>query len=233
MPEPQPELKRVLNLLDATCVVIGAIVGVGIFFNPKTVASIAGNERLALSIWVLGGVVALLGALTFAALGRLYPKVGGQYDILRDAWGAPVAFLYVFCNLTAIQAGAAAVIAIICANNLGVVMTGSAPSAHTTMAVAITLIAGLSSANLVGVRSGSTIQNVTVFAKLATLLAVMALAAFTSGAQPASTAAALPARIEGGVLNTLFAGLIPAMFSYGGWQQALWMGGEVKDARRN
>ena len=76
------ELKRVLGLWDATCVVIGAIIGVGIFFNPRDVANVTGSASGALLAWTLGGVVALLGAFTFAELGRLRPRAGGQYHIL-------------------------------------------------------------------------------------------------------------------------------------------------------
>ena len=99
------ELKRVLGLWDATCVVVGAIIGVGIFFNPRDVANVDRQRvRRACWRWTLGGVVALLGAFTFAELGRLRPLAGGQYHILRDAYGRAPAFLFVFCNLTAVQA---------------------------------------------------------------------------------------------------------------------------------
>ena len=104
-----PELKRVLGPVDATCVVVGAIIGVGIFFTPGRVASLAGSGELAMVAWVAGGAIALLGALTFAELGGLYPRSGGQYEALRDAYGTLPAFLFVFCNATAIQAGATAV----------------------------------------------------------------------------------------------------------------------------
>ena len=100
------ELSRVLGLWDATAVVIGAIVGVGIFFSPADVARVAGSASGALLAWIVGGVIALLGAFTFAELGRLRPLAGGQYHILRDAYGRAPAFLFVFCNLTAVQAGA-------------------------------------------------------------------------------------------------------------------------------
>ena len=99
-----PGFARVLGLWDATCVVVGAIIGVGIFFTPRDVARVTGGPGVALLAWSVGGVIALLGALTFAELGRMRPLAGGQYHILRDAYGRAPAFLYVFCNLTAIQA---------------------------------------------------------------------------------------------------------------------------------
>src|SRR5262249_36094769 len=81
------ELRRVLGLWDAVCVVVGAIIGVGIFFNPRDVAHVTGSAGGALAAWAVGGLVALLGALTFAELGRLRPFAGGQYHVLRDAYG--------------------------------------------------------------------------------------------------------------------------------------------------
>ena len=118
------KLDRVLGPVDASCIVIGAIIGVGIFFNPTQVASTAGSANLALAAWTVGGVIAMLGALCFAELGALYPATGGQYLALRDAYGPFTGFLYVFCNATAIQAGAIAIIAVICARHIGQAVTG-------------------------------------------------------------------------------------------------------------
>src|SRR5215475_5024306 len=102
-PASRPALPQVLSLWDATCIVIGAIIGVGIFFNPRDVASITGSAGGAMAAWTLGGVIAMLGAITFAELGRMRPVAGGQYRVLRDAYGRAPAFLFVFCNLTAVQ----------------------------------------------------------------------------------------------------------------------------------
>src|SRR4029079_3045387 len=88
------ELPKVLGLWDATCVVVGAIIGVGIFFTPRDVAGVTGSESGALLAWAIGGLIALLGAFTFAELGRLRPVAGGQYHVLRDAFGRPAAFLF-------------------------------------------------------------------------------------------------------------------------------------------
>src|SRR5437667_1250296 len=96
---PTRRLPRALGLWDAICVVVGAIIGVGIFFNPKDVAHLTGSAPGAMLAWGLGGLVALLGAFTFAELGRLRPFAGGQYHVLRDGYGHPAAFLFVFCNL--------------------------------------------------------------------------------------------------------------------------------------
>ena len=222
-----------LGPVSATCIVVGAIIGVGIFFTPTSVARIAGSGHLALWTWVAGGVVALLGALTFAELGGMYGRTGGQYEILRDSYGAPVAFCFVFCNATAIVAGGVAIISMVCAENLAALVAGGVPSAAAVAGIAVGLIALLAGANIIGVRWGPAIQNVTVFAKVAVLSLIALLAAFAAhragGAAPPPEAAAATKPW----VALLFAGLVPTLFAYGGWQHVLWVGGEVKDPRRN
>jgi basic amino acid/polyamine antiporter, APA family len=225
-----PGFRRVLGLWDATCVVIGAIIGVGIFFNPRDVANVTGSAPAALLAWAIGGVVALLGAFTFAELGRLRPVAGGQYHVLRDAYGRPPAFLFVFCNLTAVQAGAVAIIAIVCAQNLGVALHGGEPSERWVLPVATLLTWALVLVNAIGVRPGARVQDATVIAKLLTLGALVVLAALIpTGPPPAAGAAATVRPLT---FSMLFAGVTLTLFAYGGWQQALWVAGEVTSAPR-
>ncbi len=230
MSSPDPPA-RVLGAADATSVVIGAIIGVGIFFTPSRVAGLVGGGGAALAAWALAGLVALAGALAFAELGGMYHGTGAQYAILRDAYGPFVAFLYVFCSSTAIEAGAVGIIAAVCAQNLGVVVGAGDLAGAAQTALAALLVIGLALANLAGVRWGSRIQNVTVAAKILTLLAVTALAAFAAPAVPAAAAPASgprPALVVG-----LLAALVPALFSFGGWQSALWVADVVREPRRN
>jgi APA family basic amino acid/polyamine antiporter len=232
-PGPAAPLRRDLGPFDATCVVIGAIIGVGIFFTPSRVAALAGSSEMALWAWTIGGVIALLGAFTFAGLGAIDPRSGGQYLILRDAFGPLPAFLFVFCNATAIQAGAAAIIAVVCVNHLATLLAGSAPGWPATLGLALLLIAGLTAANVVGVRWGARIQNTTVVLKLLTLAVVVAAAALTP---PAASSVVAPSEARPGGLSPLAglgAALVPTLFAYGGWQHALWIGGEVRRPDRN
>lgn len=225
-----PALRRELTGLDATAVVVGAIVGVGIFFTPSRVASLAGSSELALLAWVVGGVIALLGALTFAELGAMIPRAGGQYDVLRDAYGPATGFVYVVCNATAIQAGSIGIIAIVCVDNLAVLLLGSSLAPSATIACACLLTLGIALANAAGLRWGARIQNLTVLAKLATLLAVAAVALLSSEPAPPPTSEPPEALAP---LAALAAALVPVLFAFGGWQQALWMGGEVQQPERN
>lgn len=225
-------LRRVLGPVSATCIVVGAIVGVGIFFTPTQVARIAGRGDLAMWIWAVGGLVALLGALTFAELGGMYRRAGGQYEILRDAYSPLVAFCFVFCNSTAIVAGGTAIIALVCAENLLAAFSAATLDGARVSLLAAALYAGVAGANVIGIRWGAAIQNATVFSKLAVLLLVVGLALWLSPAEPPPAAPAASGA-GGSWVQLLFAGLVPTLFAYGGWQYALWMSGEVKEPRRN
>ncbi len=228
----QGDFQRVLGPFSATCIVVGAIVGIGIFFTPKNVALLTGSGQLALLAWAVGGAIALLGALTFAELGGMYPRTGGQYEILRDAYAAPIGFLYVFCNATIIQAGAITIIAYYSALNFGFMIRGEMIAPHVIVAIASVMIVGLSLANIRGVKWGAAVQITTVVAKLLTLAVITLLAVFAERAEAVSPSDP-PAGASGSVFALVFAGLVPVLFSYGGWQHALWIGGEVKQPERN
>ncbi len=235
--EDTGSLKPVLGLFSATCVVVGAIIGIGIFFTPSNVALLAGNQSIAMYTWVLGGFIAMAGALTFAELGGMYPRTGGQYEILRDAWTTPVAFAYVFCNATLIQTGAIAIIAWYASLNLGIALTGEMPGRLFIISVASAMIAGLTITNYIGVRYGSSVQNATVISKVATLVLIGVVALFAASPAEVELAAEKREAIEKAAETPwamlIFAGLVPVFFSLGGWQHALWIGGEVRDSRRN
>ncbi len=225
-------LRRVLGPASAIAVVVGAIVGAGIFFTPTLVARMAGDAHLAMWTWVAGGVVAMLGALTFAELGGMYPETAGQYEILRDAFAPWVGFCFVVCNATAIVAAGTAIISIVCAENLGAFVGGIASPTRVTL-VAVLVLFTAAGANIIGVRWGAFIQNTTVIAKIAALLLIAALALFVAHASTPVVREAAPAVARGSTGVRLFSGLVPTLFAYGGWQYALWVGGEVKNPRRN
>lgn len=222
---------RTLGLFSTACVVIGAIIGVGIFFNPGKVAALVPSASWALIAWTLAGLLALCGALAFAELGRRNHGQGAQYQILRDAFGPFAGFLFVFCNATAVQAGAIAVIAIICAENIAAVVlpAGQTLGAGASLGLSIALIVAVTLTNAAGVRWGSALQNATVIAKIAALLAIGALALLVS--RPVTPDPAPPTTALS-PLRGVLAALVPAFFAYGGWQHALWISGEVKEPRR-
>lgn len=221
------ELERRLGLWDLVFIVMGAIVGVGIFFSPGRVAGIAGSEAVAIGAWLLGGAIGLAGALTFAELGGLFPRTGGQYHVLRQAFGRPLAFLYGWSLLTVIQSGAIGIVSLICVNHLAE-LAGLRLGPSTGRIAAAVMIAGLVYANIRGVTIGAWLNNVAMITKLAILggIAVLALA-FDGPEARAATAA------DGAADWTkLLPALIPVLFAAGGWQQALYVAGEVKNPSR-
>lgn len=221
---------RVLGLYDTTSVVIGAIIGIGIFFTPSRVASLTGSGALTITAWVVGGAIAMMGALAFARLGRAFTGPGAQYEVLSTTFGKLPAFLFVFCNATAVQGGAIGVIAWLCASNLSVAISAGPASNPALLALSVALIAGVTTANALGVRAGAGIQNVTVASKLLTLVGVALLAAWAGRADPLAAIEGAPRRVT--PMVGLLAALVPVFFSYGGWQHALWISGEVKEPER-
>jgi APA family basic amino acid/polyamine antiporter len=217
-----------LGLPQLVAIVIGAVIGVGIFFTPSQVAKMAGSESRALLLWAIGGVVAATGGVVFGELGRRSPRVGGQYHAVRSAWGPFAGFVYVVCLLTAIQAGSAAIIALIAARNLGVAL-GIELGETAVEILALGMIASVMATNAWGVRQGAGVQVLTVAVKLTALAAIVGLAVTWAPAGAAAPASAATPAVGIGFL----AGLLPALFSFGGWQHALWMAGEVRDPERN
>jgi APA family basic amino acid/polyamine antiporter len=157
------------------------------------------------------------------------PVAGGQYHVIREAYGRAPGFLFVFCNLTAVQGGAVAIIALICAQNLGVALYGVDPAGDWVAVVATLAVWLLVTLNLVGVRSGARVQSTTVVLKLLTLFGLVAVALAVEPRAAAEVAPAVPV-LPG--FAGLFAGVTITLFSYGGGQQALWVSGEVISARR-
>ncbi len=214
-------------------VVIGAIIGSGIFINPYIVAQRLPTAALVLTAWVAGGVVALIGALIYAELGAVFPRVGGQYAYLRDGWHPLVGFLYGWGLLAVIESGAVAAVAITFAQYTlrlaGRPDLGPVP-------LAILAIVLLSIVNYLGVKPGSRLLNVFVVLKVAALVFLIA-AAFVAVARPASAAlpGIAPSAPAGGAALALSFGasLIPIFFAYGGWQNLNYVAEEMRDPKRD
>jgi len=228
------EPRRVLGALDATCVVIGAIIGVGIFISPSEVAKIAPTETLVLVAWALGGVIAICGALVFAELGGMFTGDGAQYSILRDAYGPLPGYLFVFCIATILQPGTIAVIAVVCAKYLAIAAGQQEPTGWWLLLLSALLIVLLAGANVLGVKAGAGIQNLTVFAKVLALVAVTLVAVFASPEHPQVVAEDADADAPSlAPFIAVMAALVPVLFAFGGWQQVLWIAGEVRKPTRN
>ncbi len=219
---------RRLGLFDTTMLVIGGIVGAGIFLNPAVVAQRVPTAAVAIGAWVLGGVVALAGALCFAELGARRPLAGGGYVYLRDTFGPMPAFLYGWTQLLVINSGGIAAVAFTFATYSVALGDGDARLATPVAIAAIVLLSGV---NYFGVRLGAIVQNVFTVLKLAALAGLIGVGLFLSGGrQPVGATAPTAASI--GIVTALGAALIPVLFAYGGWQSTNFVAEEITHAER-
>ena len=219
-------LARRLGLFDATMLVMGGIIGSGIFVNPAEVARHVHAPMLIVGVWVLGGIIAFIGALVYAELAARRPAVGGQYAYLRDAYGLLPAFLYGWSLLLVIQSGGMAAVAITFARYFNE-LTHVAVS---DSAIAVAAIALLTVINCFGVRSGSNAQSVLMVLKIAAI-ATLVILGFWFAPVGAGHASAAP---DGSSLLAGVGGAMTAvMFSYGGWQTSSFVAGEMRNPRRD
>lgn len=233
-PRVRTTYARRLGLFDGTMVVVGGIIGAGIFLNPAIVAQRVGSPGLILAAWALGGAVALLGALCFAELGARRPEAGGGYVYLREALGPLPAFLYGWTLLLVINSGGIAAVGMTFASYAADL--AGLPAAL-VKPLAIAAIALLTVINYLGIRPGATTQNVFTILKLVALggliLAGLALAARVAGAGEAAEAAGATPQGASAVAVALGAALIPVLFAFGGWQNANFVAGEIREPQRN
>ena len=224
------QFARKLTLFDATMIVISGVIGSGIFINPYLVAGSVKTTFLILAVWAVGGLVALAGAFVFAELATVMPKVGGQYAFFREAFHPLVAFLHGWSLLLIIQSGATAAVAMAFAQYLGRLFNLS-EQAITPLAVAILL--GLTAFHALGIKPGAILINVITFGKTVAIAALI-ISAFVLTKQSglAFTPLVPPELHGGGLFSAFLAGLVPAMFCYGGGQNLNFISEEVIDPER-
>jgi basic amino acid/polyamine antiporter, APA family len=216
---------RRLGLFDAVMVVIGGIIGGGIFLNPSLVAQRVGSAPLVLATWVLGGGIALIGALAFAELGARRPDAGGGYVYLREAFGPLPAFLYCWTFLFVVNSGGTAAVAVLFAR-YAADLAGWPSSVVPFLAVsAILVLAGI---NYLGIRPGSITLNIFTVLKLAALAAVIVV-----GLTSHSHATPMVISSTTTPVRAVAVALIPVLFTYGGWAHASNVAGEIVDPARN
>jgi len=221
--------KRALGRFDATMIVIGGIIGSGIFINPYIVAQRLDSSALVLGAWIAGGAIALAGALSYAELGSVFPRVGGQYAYLRDALHPLAGFLYGWALLAVIETGAIAAVAIAFATYT-LRLVGQSDLSPIPLAIAALVV--LSLINVLGVKPGSRVLNVLVVLKVGALAVLIAFGLFAPSAAGWFTGAksATTAEMSGAV--AFGAALVPILFAYGGWQNANYVAEEVHDPGR-
>lgn len=236
----ETELARDLKLTASTTIIVGGIIGSGIFGSTAGIAQALGSPDLYLMVWMLGGLLSLSGALCLAELGAMMPRSGGMVVYLRESYPPIVAYLYGWTESIFVQPGSLAAISMICISYLGyffpsislnnVVLDFGVQISTQHLAVYVVLII-LGTVNYVGVRFGGIISNVSTFAKIGALAALVILALVVGGNWDHFSMASASAG-EVNLISALGVAMIGTLFSYNGWYNTNNVAGEVKDPRR-
>lgn len=222
-------LLRRLGLFDATMIVMGGIIGSGIFRNPSSVARIVHTPELILGAWIAGGVIALLGAFIYAELAARRPAVGGQYAYLREAYNPVIAFLFGWTLFLISDTGGMAAVAMVFGHYY-IELTGvGIPD----WSIAVAVITILTIINCLGVRAGGTVQNIFMVIKIFAILMLIGFGLKAIGIAGSTSAAATDPTGSFDLLSTFGAALVPVMFAYGGWQTANFIAGEIREPEKN
>ena len=220
--------RQLLGVFDATMIVMGGIVGSGIFINPYVVALRVHTSFLILGVWLLGGGLALLGAFIWAELASRLPGAGGQYLYLREAYHPSVAFIYGWVLLLVTQTGGMAAVAVTFARYYREITGFSAGDGP----IAAGALMGLTAVNCFGVRAGSNVQSALMLLKVAAI-AAMVVVGILWGGGAGHALPLLDRPLSWGLGSAIGAAMIPVAFAYGGWQTSSFVAGEMRDPGRD
>lgn len=224
------ELQKRLTLYGLTMIAIGGCIGSGIFATPAQIVSAVPNATLVLIVWALGGVIALTGALTFSELGGLFPKSGGVYVYLKEAYGELAGFLYGWVILLVINTGALAGLCAAFADYMKIFAPDM--SSGTKTAIAAVTMVSLTGINMLGVNVSQGIANVFSGLKLLAIAAIVLAAFLFFDSSKVQVDFSLAAGVPANLTTALLTGLIGVLFSMGGWHHASYLSGEAVDAQR-
>ncbi|MDR0933795.1 MAG: amino acid permease [Burkholderiaceae bacterium] len=230
--------RRVLGVREAVAMIVGIVIGAGIFKTPALVAGITGQAGWMFFAWALGGVVSLVGALCYAELATAYPNAGGDYYFLRRAFGRRIAFLFGWARLSVITTGSIALLAFVFGDYMNHVLSldvfgaGSGSLIYAILAVGI-----LSWINLLNVRTGMAAQTVLAILQAASLLLIIGTAVFLPEAAAPATAAASasPESMTGGLpsISAFGMAMVFVLLTYGGWNEAAYISAEIRGGRHS
>ncbi len=209
-----------LGLGDLLALIVGIVIGAGIFRTPALVAGMAGSEGALIAVWVAGGLLSIVGALCYAELAATYPDVGGDYHFLGLAFGRRLAFLYGWARLAVIQTGSLALLAYVCGDYLQALLPLGAFGASIWAALAVVLITAI---NWLGVREGAAVQRWLTLAEVGGLLLLIVAGFVADRVPPAPTA---PREGSVGLM------LVYVLLTYGGWSEAAYLSAEVRGSKR-
>jgi APA family basic amino acid/polyamine antiporter len=216
--------RPVLSVLDAVALIVGVVIGAGIFKTPALVAVHVGDTGLFLFAWLLGGVISLIGALCYAELATAYPHSGGDYHYLRRAFGQDMAFLFAWARMMVLQTGSIAMLGFVFGDYASQLLPIGQSGAPLYAALAIALVTIL---NLLGVQQGKSAQKVLTAVKVLGVLSIVVAGLLVAPSPPPEGVSDAAPRAAFGLA------MIFVLLTYGGWNEAAYISGEVRNARRN
>jgi APA family basic amino acid/polyamine antiporter len=220
------DLARRLGVLDATMIVMGGIIGAGIFISPYVVARHVHTPGLILGAWMAGGAIALAGAFVYAELAALRPEAGGVYAYLRDAFHPIVAFLFGWTLLLVVQAGGMAAVAV----TFGLYVRDLTGIGLSPTTIAVVALGALTIINCFGVRAGANVQNSLMVLKIMAIAALITIGWLAVGGSPSEPQLE---REAGDTVAGFGAAMVPVLFAYGGWQTASFVSEEMRAPQRD
>ncbi|HSL68641.1 MAG TPA: amino acid permease, partial [Longimicrobiales bacterium] len=224
-------LDRILSLRDLVLLVIGAVIGSGIFLVPGVVlAQTGGRIGVALLVWLIAGVLSLLGALTYGELSAADPEAGGIYVYIRDSFGRFPAFLYGWTLFFMISGGAIATLAVAFTTYLGQLVP---LNAWTSRLVSVAMIAVIMTINVRGTRRSADVQNVTTAIKAGAILLMGAVLLIAGRGLQQPGVSFWPESLDRSVMAGVLTAMISVLWAYEGWQYATFSAGEVRNPQRN
>jgi APA family basic amino acid/polyamine antiporter len=223
-------LPRTLGLKDLILLIIGTVIGSGIFIVPGAVLrQTGGSITLAMLVWLAGGILSLLGALTYGELSAMNPKAGGLYIFIRDGFGSLPAFLYGWTLFFVISSGSVATLAVAFSSYLGQIVVLPPAIAKLT---AIAMILVVTTVNVLGTRESANLQDWTTAIKVVAILA-MSVVLLSLGHGFSGASAALPANSAKSIAAGVGFAMIGVLWAYEGWQYVTFSAGETVNAQRN
>lgn len=221
---PPSEPKASLSVFDAVIIMVGLVIGIGIFRTPSIVASNVDSEIAFVAVWIAGGLVTLIGALCYAELAAAHPHAGGEYHFLSRAYGRPVAVLFGWARGSVMQTGAIAGVAFVLGDYLAQIVPIGAygPSIYAALSIVI-----FTAVNVIGTRQSKTLQITVTFIEIGAVIAIILTGFFLSADAPATPA------VQATETAALGMAMIFVLLTYGGWNEVAYLTGEIKDAPRN
>lgn len=214
---------KVFNNLSAIAVVVGIVIGIGIFRLPSMVAQNSGSELQYISFWIAGGIISIIGALCYAELATNKPDAGGEYYFLTQAYGSFIGFLFSWGRMTVIQTGSIALAAFILGDYASVIYYLGPHSSAIYAGITVILLTGL---NILGTRPSKNAQNL-MTTLIVGILLICGILGLANGAEISTQSSSPPTESAAG------AAMIFVLLTYGGWNEGVYLSAEIKDVRRN